>query len=183
MLNTIAGLLGDGVPVSLTDFESIATATPSGTSSITFSSIPSTYSHLQIRASLVNASNGGTMRGRFNGVTSNLYGEHYLEGSGSTVTAGADSSQTYMYLAYITTGAVNSSSNAAAFIMDVLDYANTNKNKTVRVLAGSDNNTTNGTINFISSLFRDTTAISSLTLDMSGINFSAGTTFALYGIK
>ncbi len=44
-----AGLYGTGVPPVTSSYESIATSTATG-SSITFSSIPSTYKHLQVRA-------------------------------------------------------------------------------------------------------------------------------------
>ena len=48
--NAIAGLYAGGVPPVTTAYESIATTTLSSTqATITFSSIPSTYEHLQIR--------------------------------------------------------------------------------------------------------------------------------------
>ena len=53
MLNNIVALLGNGAAAGGgTSYESIATVTvgAGGSSSISFTSIPSTYKHLQIRA-------------------------------------------------------------------------------------------------------------------------------------
>ena len=67
--------------------------------------------------------------------------------------------------------------------MDILDYTNTNKNKTVRVLQGFDENGS-GVVAFNSFLYStNTNAITSLTLTSSGTSFAQYSSFALYGIK
>jgi hypothetical protein len=73
-------------------FESIATATGTGSSAtITFSSIPSTYQHLQIRG-IARATSGGEtepidLRLYFNGLTTGIYSSHALYGNGSSAAA------------------------------------------------------------------------------------------------
>jgi hypothetical protein len=71
----------------------------------------------------------------------------------------------------------------AGYVIDILDYANTNKNKTIRSLAGSDANGS-GTIWFGSIAWLSTSAITSLSFNIeSGSNFTQYSSFALYGIK
>jgi hypothetical protein len=69
-------------------------------------------------------------------------------------------------------------------ILDILDYANTNKYKTTRNLAGVDSNDTNGKISFESGSWRSTSAVSTITLiSGTGSDFLQYSSFALYGIK
>jgi hypothetical protein len=158
-------------------YESIATTTvgAGGASTITFSSIPSTYQHLQIRQLSIgntSAAAGGAMY--FNGdTTSTNYYTHYIIGNGSAVTVGANQ-------ATFSPFTVGVSASPAVGIIDILDYANTNKNKTVRELNGYDANGS-GRINFTSTLWNNTSAINSIRLDFS--TFQQYTQFALYGIK
>jgi hypothetical protein len=187
MLNNIAATLGGGVPVSLTDYESIATVTVGvgGTSSITFSSIPSTFQHLQIRgiARSDRASSGSYIKIQFNSDTANNYANHGLFGSGSSAGAYAVTTTDHAGEAYIT-AASDTASAFGASIWDVLDYANVSKNKTVRALTGADVNGTNGQFRFSSGVWMSTSGITSVTLvDGNGANFIANTSFALYGIK
>ena len=69
-------------------------------------------------------------------------------------------------------------------IMDILDYTDTNKLKTIRLLNGYDTNGS-GIPQFESTWFNSTSAINSITfLSWSGsVNYKAGTTLALYGIR
>jgi hypothetical protein len=164
-------------PRITSSYDSIATVNvgAGGSSTITFSSIPSTYKHLQIRMfSIGNTSPqaGGTMA--FNSdTTSTNYYTHYIYGNGSTPTAGANN-------AIYTPFTVGTSSSPAVGIIDILDYSNTNKYKTVRELNGYDANGS-GRINFVSDLWKNTAAVTSITLSYS--TFQQYTSFALYGIK
>jgi hypothetical protein len=71
--------------------------------------------------------------------------------------------------------------------LDILDYANTNKFKTIRGLSGWNNNDTvdgNGSVRFISGLWRNTAAITSLKIvPEAAVNFKQYSSFALYGVK
>jgi len=149
-----------------------------GSASISFTSIPATYKHLQIRL-LAYASSGGNIQGRFNSDTGNNYARHYLYGDGSSANAGYDVSINYNNFGY-----VNSSSSAfSGSVTDILDYTSTSKNKTVRTLTGYDANGS-GLIVFYSGLwFATPAAITSITITPQSGTFSQYSQFALYGIK
>ena len=163
-------------------YDSIATVNvgAGGTSSITFSSIPQGYTHLQIRAFTGTAtywSNAGYVH--FNGdTTTSNYNEHAIYGSGAS--AGAyytSSNQGLFYLGKSTSG-------FDAAVIDILDYTNTSKNKVSRSLFGYDVNGATGYVGLISGLWRNTAAVTSITITAGGIgDFAQYSQFALYGIK
>ncbi len=182
MLNNVAALFASGVAAETNAYESIATGSGTGVSSVTFSVIPSTYKHLQIRGIQRSSRAAGSDYGNiyFNGDTTNSnYANHRLRGDGSSASAsGGTSDPTYGdYPAGSTTSNV-----FGGFIFDLLDYTNTNKNKTSRLLFGYDANGS-GQINLRSGLWLSTSAVTSITIDNRGANFADGTSFALYGIK
>ena len=184
MLNQIAAIHGTGVAASTTSYESIATANGTGSSnSITFSSIPSTYKHLQIRGIVRGAtgSNLGLLM-RYNGDTGANYAFHFLEGTGSAAGAQGYSSSSNPHILWNTTGSSELSNTYSAVVVDILDYANTNKYKTSRTLSGYDANGA-GYIYLNSTLWQNTNAINSITISFSSVNFTTATQFALYGIK
>jgi hypothetical protein len=67
-------------------------------------------------------------------------------------------------------------------VIDILDYANTNKYKTTRLINGRDQNGS-GFIWFNSGLWQNTNAITSLTFTAQNGNYAQYSSFALYGIK
>jgi hypothetical protein len=164
-------------------YDSIATVTVgTAQSTITFSSIPATYTHLQIRGFGRSSSANMNITLRVNSDSSSSYTEHYLYGDGTSVAAGGGTAGTTAFLGTLAT----SSAGANVFgtsIIDILDYANTNKYKTFRNLSGWDSNGT-GYVWLKSSVFIKTDAISSITLTVEGSNnFTQYSSFALYGIK
>ena len=167
-------------------YDSIATTTvgAGGTASITFSSIPSTYTHLQVRF-IARTTDGGTFDPavvRLNGISSNTYTIHYLYGDGASVTASATTNYSYTYGGFIPASSATSNTFGAG-VWDLLDYANTNKNKTIRALSGVDTNG-GGRINFTSGLVQTTNAITSITFTTdNSANFAQYSSFALYGIR
>ena len=172
---------------SFSSFESIQTVTvgSGGSSSISFTSIPATYTHLQIRGiGRTDRSEGNqdALKIRYNSDTGNNYAIHYLLGNGSSVSAGASTGISGVFADGITN--TNSAANCfGAFVIDILDYANTNKYKTNRALSGREDNTV-GAGWFESGLWVNTNAISSITIiPNSGPNFLQYSQFALYGIK
>jgi hypothetical protein len=189
MITPILGILASsisGSKIATGSYESIATVTvgAGGSSSISFSSIPSTYSHLQIRGisrSTFSNAGGDYLALTFNSDTGANYAQHQIGGNGTSVGAAAYTSQNSGYIQR-GTAALNLSNTFGAFIFDVLDYTNTNKYKTVRNLGGYEDNT-NGTIYLASDLWMSTSAITSLSLAPSTGNFSQYSHFALYGIK
>lgn len=166
-------------------FESIATVTGTGSSStITFSSIPSGFRHLQIRGIAQSASSGtdGAMRLQINSDTGTNYSEHYLQGDGSTVSSFGTANNSYIYVARPIR---NSSypSTVGVFIIDILNYTSTSQFKTIRSLSGNDINGA-GLLIQHSGNWRSTSAITSISLyDPSSINYTTNTIVALYGIK
>jgi hypothetical protein len=148
-----------------------------GASTIDFTSIPSTYKHLQIRliAQKLTSSTNGLMR--FNGDTTGTnYYAHGIEGGASTADAFATNDFPRAVANVPTTANI-----FAASIVDILDYANTNKYKTVRSLNGVDRNGS-GELTYGSGLWKNTNAITSLTIYPTSGNFAQFSSFALYGI-
>ena len=161
-------------------YDSIATTTlTTNTASITFSSIPATYTHLQIRLTNL-ATVADNILVQYNSDTASNYGFHWLYGNGSSASAYASSSASNMALGYT---ASTTASYTGAAIIDILDYANTSKNTTARSLNGSDDNSTGGYILFSSGLWRNTAAITSVLIYPQSGNFKQYTSAALYGIK
>ncbi len=187
MLNSIVGLHGAGITVT-NSYESIQTIpVTSATPSITFSSIPSTYKHLQIRG-LVRSDRSGQTQDilgiRLNGdTTTTNYAAHWLQGDGSSA-AGSSTIGGYAYAWNGYAPAANSTSgNYGVMVLDILDYSDTNKNKVTRMLGGNDQNGS-GVAHLWSTLWAQTSAVNSVTiLPVFGSNLAAGTTLALYGIK
>lgn len=175
-------------------YESIATQTVGvgGSATVSFSSIPSTYKHLQIRV-LAQTNRATYCRDslwiRCNSISTASYSDHSLYGDGATAGVGADTSVTNASIGTIGTSAVNSGLMFGARIIDVLDYADTNKYKTIRSIGGVDMNgvgtgSIGGIVDLASGLFQNTSAVSTLTFGPAvGTLFTQGTTFALYGVK
>ena len=188
MLAGLTALLGGGNGGGGAAFESIATLAGSGTS-VTFSSIPSTYKHLQIRYIYRegNASSGNQNLGlQLNADASASYAYHYLYGDGSAASAGGSSAQTSIVLLGAGPGNNATASVFGAGVIDIHDYSSTSKAKTVRSFHGCDLNTasTNWTAELASGLWTSTAAVSSIkVLAASASGFASGTTFALYGVK
>lgn len=184
MLNNIAAITNSGAPPEVGDYESIATVTlGSSTSSISFSSIPATYKHLQIRGILRSPTGAAVGGGKvtFNSdTTSGNYTFHRLIGDGSTASSYGQSG-----IDFILRCALNSTTSGifAASVLDIVDYANTSKYKTTRVLTGVDTNDSNGVVGLFSQLWMNTAAISTITITPSETNFSQYSQLALYGVK
>ena len=182
-----AGLLTGGAPAVTNSYESIATYTvgAGGQSTISFTTIPQTFKHLQIRA-IARTSNPTTLDDtwiRFNSDAGSNYRSHQLRGDGASATAADLGSATYA-ASFPVPGTSTTSSIFAGGVIDILDYTNTNKNKTVRSLSGYDANGS-GNIFFRSSLWLNTSAITQIDLTWQNGAYNAPqySSFALYGIK
>jgi hypothetical protein len=177
LLNTILGAFSSGVPPITGSFESIATVSGNGSAtSLTLSSIPTTYASLQLRVFANDASNTGFQFWvQPNSATPDT--RHDIDGLGSSVSVGGFTGGVNMALSR-----PSSSSFFTAAIYDFHDYASTTKNKTIRYFGGNDTNG-GGQINLRSALYISLSAITSLTITCSSGAFGTGSTFALYGIK
>jgi hypothetical protein len=176
-----ASAASNGVaPLDPGAFDSIATANPSSTNTVTFSSIPGTYKHLQIRFMAANPS-FDTLGVRFNGDTATNYTEHLIEGNGGggTGTGGGNG------LGIVSRIGIQSVSDVAnsftVGVIDIIDYASTTKIKSLRYASGLANSGSGKVIRG-SGMRNNTAAITSVTL-FTPSNYTTGTTFALYGIK
>lgn len=185
MLNNLVALLDSGVAPSTNSYESIATQTfSSAGGGFSFTSIPSTYKHLQVRA--IARIDGGSSNYNsifnmgFNNDTAANYSNHQLYGVGSgSGGAGVQTGANPTSAIWSETG----SAQFAAHVIDILDYADTNKYKTARALVGTDTNG-GGVIELVSGSWRSTSAINRIDFSFNGGgNFAAGSHFALYGIK
>ena len=169
------------------DFEHIETQTvgAGGAASVTFNSIAGTYKHLQVRgiarctvAQVVQSGVGL----QFNSDTGSNYATHQLQGDGANASSSAFTSQQHIFFAYLA-GSSASSNVFGSLVMDILDYASTSKNKTVRSLSGTDNNGS-GIVALRSGLWVSTSAITSMSLvPRDGGSWSQYTSFSLYGVK
>jgi hypothetical protein len=190
MLNQIAAIHGTGTPPAAPNsYESIATVLvgSGGSSPITFTSIPSTYKHLQIRllAQTNRAASVDSLQLNFNSDTGSNYSWHTVQGDGSSASALGFATQTYARIGDGTIGgATGSGGYFGVGVIDILDYASTNKNKTIRGLTGVDENGA-GRVGLGSGLWQNnSTAISSISIaPQGGTLFLQYSQFALYGIK
>jgi hypothetical protein len=163
-----------------TSYESIATVTvgSGGAANVEFTSIPGTYTHLQVRGILRStySSDQPSLALQING--SYIDRNHNLYGDGSSAIAYTGTGGNISHSA----GATSGSNVFSAIIIDILDYANTNKYRTVRALSGGDRNGS-GFIELCSGLEQTTSAVTSITLVSGGANIAQYSTLALYGIK
>ena len=171
-------------------YDSLATVTLSASAAtVTFSSIPATYKHLQIR--FFAQTNRGTygsddIKIQVNSDTGSNYSWHDLYGNGANGAAQSVTSTTRIELNNASGTGV--ASNFGAGVLDILDYANTNKYKTTRSLHGNDVNGTvsgfGGRVALDSGLWMNTSAISTIQFaPITGTAFTQYSSFALYGIK
>ena len=177
-------LAGNTAYVPPGDFESIATTTvgAGGVSSVVFSSIPATYTHLQIRC-IAQAQTSQNLFLRFNGDgDDNNYTFHNLRGDGASVSVLSFTPGVTNSFLIVNGGASITANTFAGSVIDILDYRNTNKYTTVRSIGGYDANGT-GIIQLGSKLWLNTAAITSLELNSFANNLQQYTQFALYGIR
>jgi hypothetical protein len=180
--STKTGATGISLALDNNYMEPIATAS-GGASTITFNDIPQGYKHLQLRGILSNDAANYAMW-TINGDKAGNYIQHVLYGDG----ASAGSTTTGVPSSMIAMGRPNylgrsSGILLSAFVMDILDYTNTNKYKTTRTLTGWDSNG-GGSINFESGLWLSTNPVTSISVTPTGTNaWVANSRISLYGIK
>ena len=180
------GISGTVVPPITGSMYHIASTTLStATNTITFSSIPADYTHLQLRV-LSKSSVTGT--GGYQDISMNVnsdtganYSWHELNANGTTASAYGTGSASLIRIAD-NPGAYVANSFGAA-IIDFVDYANVNKYKTFRCLWGFDGNGDQQRISLRSGNWRSNSAITSITLTNPSYNFTTYSSFSLYGVK
>ena len=109
--------------------------------------------------------------------TGSNYSSHNLYGDGSSASAQGAANYNGQSWFFPTSG----ENGWAVAIFDILDYTNTNKYTTIRGLTGVDNSGS-GRISLTSSNWRNTAAVTSITLPSEPL-WVQYSTFSLYGIK
>ena len=152
----------------------IATTTlGSASASVTFSSIPATYTDLVIVVGGAVTSGTNNCRYYFNGDNSSgLYSRTSLSGNGTSALSGRGTGSNYAY-------AADASTTQSPNIINIMNYANSTTFKTSLIRGGAADNNTITRVN----LWRNTNAINSITVDTDGSTWIAGSVFTLYGIK
>jgi hypothetical protein len=167
-------------------YELIATQLiTANTADLTFTSIPQTYKHLQLRFVARGNNNVTNLRFRLNSDTGSNYANHSLFGNGSGVFSDNSTSSTRMFTSEFS---YDSASPTGAFtpgIVDFLDYSSSSKNTTIRCLMGFNDSGVTPNIRLRSSAWFNTAAVTSLLVytDSGTGRFVAGSRFSLYGIK
>ena len=157
-------------------YEPISSTTlGSNTQTITFSSIPGTYTDLRVIANASYATGGvDNVDLRFNSDSGNNYSWTYIIGDGTSATSGRFSnySSSYFWQLPTTSGAMS------MLVLDIMSYANTNVFKTFLSSSAAGGYRVSRWVG----LWRSTNAITSVSI-IGQANFSSGSTFSLYGIK
>jgi hypothetical protein len=198
-MTPIIGILASSSTSSfLGNYESIATVTvgAGGSASVTFSSISSDYTHLQIRyfgystRTNIVLDTYDVRLGTGSIDTSASYSYHNLYGDGDAAGVTAASSTTTIQPVFCVGDENASSQRSGVGVIDILDYKNTNKYKTVRILGGFDINGKfgsgtqyGGRVGLTSGLWQKTTAVNTITLFPTNGSWGQYSHFALYGIK
>lgn len=159
----------------------IATQTlGSATATVTFSSIPSTYTDLVLVGSWFRAAGTSYFQYRFNGDTATNYSSTYIMGNGTTASSGVSSSDSSGRLSGWGTGFTISPTETISTIIQINNYSNTTTYKSVLSRIGQTSYSTTTTV----SLWRSTAAVNQITIgNLSGTGtFDTGSTFTLYGI-
>jgi hypothetical protein len=161
-------------------YEALATQTlGSATATVTFSSISSAYTDLVLVCNAAISVAGYSLLLRFNSDSGTNYSQTQMYGNGTTAGSNRGTNLNTIYLgyspeAYGTVGGNN-------FIVNLQNYSNATTNKTVLM---RNNNMTASTPTTEASvgLWRNTAAISTISLTAGSGNILTGSTFSLYGI-
>jgi hypothetical protein len=158
-------------------YDSLATiSVATAVASVTFAGIPSGYKTLELRSTARSTGNGDALV-TLNGTSA--VRRHVLYGPGSGNAIAGSATDGYVLT---TTGSGATASNFGPNILQIIDYSNTNKSKSIRSVGGADNNGS-GNVVFTAGLWTTTNALNSITLTAATGNWDVYTHFALYGIK
>ena len=154
---------------------------------ITFSSIPATYKHLQIRYIARDTGSGVgsvAVTVHLNSDSGSNYAYHQLIGDGSAVTANGTATTTGYQISRAAVAGGALATTYSAGIIDIHDYSSSTKNKTMRSITGDDTNSASGYwgVNLSSGLWMSTSAVNTVTLSLGANSFTTASTFALYGM-
>jgi hypothetical protein len=158
----------------------IATTTlGSAQATVTFSSIPSTYTDLILVSSarVTGAVDSDDILVTLNSDTGTNYSATYLNGNGTSATSGRNTSTSKGYWLYV----VGANAAASTFSLDIMNLNNYSNSSTYKTMISRCANNLNGAA-ARAGLWRSTSAITSIALNCSNSNIATGSTFTLYGI-
>lgn len=174
---------GSGIQSSVGDMDPLITQyvtnTGSGsTASLSFSNIPQTYTHLQIRGvGYFSTANNPILR--FNSDANNNYSWHHMWTGGSGTAYNFGSANSFMYVGY-----ADAANQPVSFYIDIFDYKNTNKYRSIKALHAGETNGGSGETAFWSGTWRNkTSAITSIQFAPGTGTLFPGTTISLYGVR
>jgi hypothetical protein len=161
-------------------YEPIATTTLSSSSTtITLSSIPSTYTDLRVVIFGLCTVDGDAVRMRFNGDSSAVYSWIALSGNGTGGSTTFSNNETF---SRTNAGGNNLNTRPSLITTDIFSYSGSNF-KTMIHTSNADQSGS-GTVSRSVSLWRSTSAINSIALSLVfSASYATGTTVTIYGIK
>jgi hypothetical protein len=173
----VAGITGGALTL-------ISEQTPSGTGTVSFTSIPGTYRDLMlvIRGRGTNASTFVTAKLTFNNDTGSNYDRQRLQATNASVAASALAAQTSIDIADI--AAANAPTSAAdVSTIEIADYRGTTFQKAVKATSSVKTNAaaTGWAADVRVGWWRSTAAITRVDLVLTAGNFVAGSVVSLYG--
>lgn len=161
----------------MSTYEPIASQTlSSAASSVVFSSIPQNYTDLVLVVNCAISSGTGNSKIQFNSDTGSNYSETTLEGTGSSAVSGRYSNNTSIILEG---SGFLSTTFSTVKIIQIQNYNNGATNKTCLIRNGS----AGAGVDAIVGLWRNTSAINSITLSTTASTFVSGSTFTIYGVS
>ena len=156
----------------------------SSAASVTFSSIPSTYTDLVLRISARTATTGqaiDTITFQFNSSGGTAYSVTRLSGDGSTAASSRNSGVSVIN-GFFVLDAADATANTFGSVEFYVPSYTASQNKPVSVIGAQEDNNASARIAATAGLWQNTAAITSITATGGG-NFVSGSSFYLYGIK
>ncbi|CAB4173875.1 hypothetical protein UFOVP974_14 [uncultured Caudovirales phage] len=152
-----------------------------GAASVTFSSIPQTYTDLMVKVSVRStaATAGTKLIIAINGVNTGYQGKNII-GDGSNVTSTANATTGFQAGTVISSYTASTFSNAEIYIPN---YTTTSVDKVAQVMSVTENNATAAETQLNSGSARAATAVTSIRFAQNADNLAENSTFYLYGIK
>lgn len=152
----------------------------------TFTNIPQTFKHLQIRIYGRGLMAGNAQSNLYtnwyqSGSAPSTFSSHRIQADGSSVVSAGNTGLAYVFCGTMFPAATAGANVFGAAIIDILDYTSTTKFKTVRVLGGNDRNGS-GTVVMSSGMIQTLNPINFGYVDTEG-TFAQYTRVDLYGIS
>jgi len=165
------------MPDTSTEVAIATTTLTSSNNTISFSSIPSTYTDLRLVFTALSTNGTNSAYLRFNGSSTSLYSRTTIYGTGASASASSSQTQTEINLNLFHT---LNTTKPEFYAIDIFSYnAAVNKNC---LITGSSDLDGSGSVYVTSGLWRSTAAITSISLTTDAASFATGTTATLYGI-